>query len=133
MADKNKKQKKVILVEDNPAIIEIYTTAFKIAHINAEFITLGREAIERVKKIREGKEEKPGLVFIDLILSDINGIEILKEIKGNSKTKDITSFILSNYSPPDFQKTEQIKPDRFILKTSVTPTQLVKIVKEQLN
>lgn len=126
-----KSKEKIFLIEDDPAIIDVYTTAFKNAYINVEVISWGKEAIKRIKDIREDKEEKPNLVIIDLILPDINGIEILKEIKGDSKTKDIPVFVLSNYTNTELQKTNNISPEKFILKTSITPTRLVKLVEAQ--
>lgn len=125
-------RKKIFLIEDDPAIIDVYTTALKNAKINVEVITWGREAIKRIKNIRENKEEKPGLVIIDLILPDINGIDILKEVKGNSETKDIPVFVLSNYTSAEVLEMNDIKPDKFILKTSINLTQLVELVKTQL-
>lgn len=127
-----KGKKKIFLIEDDPDIIDVYTTAFKNAYINVETISWGREAIKRIKNIKEGKEKKPDLVIIDLILPDINGIEVLKEIKGDGKTKDIPVFVLSNYTSAELQKKSDISPEKFILKTSITPTQLVGLVEKQI-
>ncbi len=123
----------VFLVEDDLAIIDVYSMAFKAAGIDFEVISLGKEVIKRIKNIQENKEEKPSLILLDLLLPDVNGTEILKEIRQNNITKDIAVFILSNYTSPETQKTDTIKPDRYIIKTSITPTQLVELVKEQLN
>ncbi len=127
-----KSKEKIFLIEDDPAIIDVYTTAFKNAYINVEVISWGREALKRIKDIREDKEEKPNLVIIDLILPDINGMELLKEIKGDSKTKDIPVFVLSNYTNAELHKTNNINPEKFVLKTSITPTQLAELVKKQI-
>jgi hypothetical protein len=42
--------------------------------------------------------------------------------------------VLSNYTDNKFLQadTDGIKPDKFILKTSITPTQLVKLIQEQI-
>lgn len=128
-------KKNVILVEDDQAIIEVYKTAFEaVDHINLEVMRWGRDAIDKIKEIREKKLKKPNLVIIDLILPDIDGTEILREIKGNPETKDILVFILSNYtSPENAQKQEgEIKPDKFILKTSITPLELAKLINEAI-
>ena len=126
-------KKTIFFIEDDPAIIDVYSTAFKAAGINFEVIVWGKQAIEKIKEVQYGKAEKPCLVLLDLILPDINGIEILKEIKENEKTKDITVFVLSNYTDDKFLQTDTdgIKPDKFILKTSITPTELVKLIQEQ--
>jgi CheY-like chemotaxis protein len=125
-------EKIIFLIEDNPDIIDVYKMAMKSADINMEVFSWGGQAIERIKQIQNGKKEKPRIVLLDLILPDINGIEILKEIKGSEKTKDIIVFVLSNYTNEGFLPENGIKPDKFILKTGITPTELVKLVKEYL-
>lgn len=126
-----KSDKTVFLIEDDSAIVDVYGAAFKAAGISAEVMVSGRQAIEKIKEVQSGKAEKPGLILLDLILPDIDGLEILKEIKGNEKTKDIIVFVLSNYTNENISVCG-VKPDKFILKTGITPTELVKLVKETL-
>jgi len=126
------KNKKIFLIEDDPNMVEIYSEAFKAASIDFEVIRLGREAIKKIKTIAENNKDKPNIILVDLILPDINGIEILKEIKNNENTKDIRVFILSNYSDPDFLKTEKVKAEKFILKADIKPTQLAELIKKEL-
>lgn len=123
---------KIIFIEDDPMIIDIFADAFKQANLDVEIISSGQESIKRIKQIHENPKDKPEMFICDLILPDINGIEILKEAKGDSVTKDIPFFVLSNYSDPELQKDGEVKPDKFILKTSITPTQLVELVKKEL-
>jgi CheY-like chemotaxis protein len=123
---------KIIFIEDDLMIIDIFTDAFKQANLDLEIISSGQESIKRIKQIQENPKDKPELIICDLILPDINGMEILKEAKGNDVTKDIPFFVLSNYSDPELQKDGGVKPDKFILKTSITPTQLVELVKKEL-
>ena len=127
-----KNVKKMILIEDDPAIIDVYKMAMKNTDIDMEVINWGKEAIKEIKEMQEDKRERPGLVLLDLILPDINGVEILKEIKGNDKTKDIIVFILSNYTNIKIEQTDKIKADKIILKTEITPTQLVSLIKRTI-
>lgn len=122
----------IYLIEDDANIIDVYKRAFETAGIDFEAISLGREAIKKIKAVAESGNGKPSIVLLDLILPDINGIEILKEIKNNENTKDIRVFILSNYSDPDFLKSEKVKAEKFILKASITPTQLADLIKKEL-
>ncbi len=126
-------KKTVYLVEDDEGIIEVYRAAFERAKgVNVEIMQWGNEAIEKIKQIKQKKAEKPSLFIIDLILPDINGMEILKELKVNSETKDIPVFILSNYASQEIMKEGETKADKFILKTSIMPTDLVKMVEEYI-
>ena len=122
----------IYLIEDELDIMFVYKTALKAADINAETFSDGKSVMAKIKAIQAEKEPKPSLILLDLVLPDINGLEILRAIRENEITKDIVVYILSNYSSDALHNMEYIKPDKFLLKSSITPTHLVELVKEQL-
>ncbi len=124
--------KKLFLIEDDPTIIDIYSLAFNQAGIDFDVLTSGAKALEKIKNIQEGLEEKPSLILLDLMLPDINGLELLLKIRENDATKNIKVFIVSNYTSEALLNIKYIKPDKFIVKTSITPSELVDLVKENL-
>lgn len=128
-----KAKPKIFLIEDDASIIDVYTTAMKSADFDVEVITWGSQALDKIKKMQEKKDEKPKLVLLDLLLPDVGGKEILKALKSNSETKSIPVFILSNYATEKFSAEDGVVPDKFILKTGVTPTSLVKTISEFLS
>jgi len=126
--------KTILLIEDDEPIIDVYTTALeKTDHFKVEAITLGYKAIERIKKIQQGKAKKPDLVLLDLILPDINGLEVLAEMKKYEETKDIPVFILTNYTSRELERLGYgLKTEKYLTKTEFNISQLVKMVKECL-
>ena len=72
---------KILVIEDNPQISKMITLTMHIRWPQAVCIssTSGREGINLCAK------EKPTLVILDLGLPDIDGIEVLKEIKSFSQ------------------------------------------------
>ena len=115
--------KKILLIEDDLATIEVYETIFKKAGFDIETIKWGEEALNRVKEIEENKSPKPDVVLLDLILPDINGIGVLKEIRKNEKTKDLLVFILTNYTDVQLEKMGySLGSERYLLKTDYTPS-----------
>ena len=78
---------KVFLIEDELNIMSIYTTVLTANGIDVEGIASGREAMEKIKEIQEGKRQKPALVLLDLVMPDINGLEILYALRKNDATK----------------------------------------------
>lgn len=122
-----------MFIEDDLPTIDVYGTALEEAGFKLEIINLGEEAVERVKEIKRGKVKKPDLVLLDLILPDMNGMEILKAVRKQKKTRDVPVFILSNYTDEQLEKNGmRLRSEKFILKTDCSPNQLVKIVKERL-
>lgn len=124
--------KSIFLIEDDLAIIDIYQMVLEKAGFEVQGISSGKEVMKKIKAIQTGQEPKPDLVLLDLILPDMNGMEILKEIRGNEATKEMVVFILSNQQPSEINQLEDIKPDKFIIKANITPTDLVATIQEQL-
>ena len=122
----------VFLIEDDANIVSIYTISLEASKIDVVPITTGKEAMDKIKEIQDDKVEKPSLILLDLSLPDMNGKEIFKAIKANDKTKDIPVFITTNSDIKELPNTENIHPDKFILKSDITPTILAEIVKKQL-
>ena len=123
--------KKILLIEDDSCMIDIYETVLKKAGFEIETLKYGHQAQKRLNKIKEGKKEKPDLILLDLVLPDINGIEILKQSRAERGIADIPFFILTNYTNPDLEKiSKKLKAERYILKTDIIPSQLVKEIKD---
>lgn len=79
---------KILVIEDDQQIIEAITLAFQIRWPEAKFISTqhGEKGIELVEN------EKPDVVILDLGLPDINGYDVLKQIRMFS---DIPILILT--------------------------------------
>lgn len=124
--------KKIILIEDELGIAELYKTVFEGDGFEVENILTGSEAEEKINEINKGETEKPDLILLDLILPDISGLELLKKLRNVEKTRDIPVVVLSNYSGEDTKKEcEDLGIDGYILKIEVTPQELVEIIKKK--
>ena len=123
--------KKILLIEDDSCMIDIYETVLKKAGFEVETLKYGHQAQRRLKKIGEDKKEKPDLILLDLVLPDINGIEVLKQSRAEKGIADIPFFILTNYTDPDLEEiSRKLKVEKYILKTDFVPSQLVKEIKD---
>ena len=123
--------KKILLVEDDSCIIDIYTTVLKKAGFEVETANCSKDAMEKLEKIAQGVEDKPDLVLLDLVLPDINGIEVFKKARSQKGIDDIPFFILTNYTDPDLKIISiKLKVEKYILKTDLVPSQLVKEIKD---
>ena len=94
--------KKIMLIEDNPDDIELTLRAFKKNNIMNEVIvkTDGVEAIDyffgKEGIVSKNKEEFPILILLDLKLPRIDGIEVLKKLRKDERTKLIPIVILTS-------------------------------------
>ncbi len=128
----NTKNKTILLVEDDPAIIDIYEAMIKRAGFDVKVMSLGQDVITAVKQVEAGEFEKPDLVLLDLTLPDVNGMEVLTAIRNNAATKDMVVFILTNQQESESPHPEGITPDKFLIKANITPTELVDYIKQEL-
>lgn len=126
-------KKTILLIEDDLPTIDVYQTVLSRAGFNVKTIKWGEEAIEEVKKMKISKAKKPDLILLDLILPDVNGIQVLEEIRKYKETEDIPVFILTNYTDVQLEKMGcELKTERYLLKTDYTPSQLVEVIKKKL-
>lgn len=125
-------EKKLILfIEDDVSTIEVYKIALESVGFKVEAIDSGEEAIERIKEIDKGKAKKPDLILLDYVLPDIDGIQVLKEVRKHKNTKDIKVFITTNYSIEKLKQDGKfIEGEKFILKADYPPTKMLELIKK---
>jgi DNA-binding response OmpR family regulator len=123
--------KKIILVESDPKLIEIYRQIFAKTDFDVDLASKKEEMLEELRDIRTGITQKPDLVILDFMLSDGHGVEILKAIKKHFITKDIPVFAVTNYQNPDLNreiKRQNIIPEKYLIKANHTPVELLDVV-----
>ena len=122
---------KILIIEDDQAIIDLYKEVLPMAGLEIEILDLGQEGIKRLEEIRQGKKERPDLILLDLILPDINGIEVLKEARKYPETKNLKIYILTNYYRPDSnEELTKEGADKILIKFKYSLNELVQIFKE---
>lgn len=68
---------KILLVEDNPQIVEIYTTVLK-----ADGYTVFN-AGDYEGALKAAKQHQPDLIFVDVMIPGKSGLELLQELRTN--------------------------------------------------
>jgi DNA-binding response OmpR family regulator len=126
-------KKKILLVEDDLAIIDVYNIAFTAAGFEVEIISDGQLVMDKIKNIELGKDKASDIILLDMVIPNFNGMDILKEIKKGKKTKSIKLFILSNNTDAELKKMGyDLGNQKCLTKSQYTPTQLVEILKKEL-
>jgi signal transduction histidine kinase len=104
-------EKKVFIVEDSPTQLEQLKIILEEAGFNYDFAINGKEAL---KKIRE---TLPSLVITDIVMPEMSGYELCKEIKKGETTKHIPVMLLTTLSDPsDVIKGLEAGADNFMTK-----------------
>ncbi|KKQ77238.1 MAG: Two component transcriptional regulator, winged helix family [Parcubacteria group bacterium GW2011_GWC1_38_6] len=120
--------KKVLLVEDDPFLVDIYKNKLEESHYEVEAVGDGEKAIEKIKEI------KPDVVLLDIILPSMDGWEILRIIRNNPDTKDLKVIMLSNLGQKEeVEKGVDLGATKYLIKAHFTPSEVVKEINELLN
>jgi two-component system, response regulator len=88
--------KKILLVEDNPSDVELTKRALLKSRIANELIVAedGQDALDVLAGLGTSGE-LPALVLLDLRLPKIGGMEVLKRIRSDERTRRIPVVILT--------------------------------------
>lgn len=86
----------IVLVEDNPDDVALALRAFKRNDIRSRVVVArdGAEALEYLFS-EESLKEPPQVVLLDLKLPKLDGLEVLKKLKHNPKTRLFPVVILT--------------------------------------
>jgi len=114
-----KNNQKILLVDDNPNIIDLYSSVFLEYGFKFSTAKNGREAIEKAEA------EKPSLILLDIMLPDLNGFDVLKTLKENPSTESLTVWVLSVLAEQaNLDRARSLGADDYLVKSSYTPAQI---------
>lgn len=88
-------EQKIVIVEDNTSLADIYRTRLEILGYKCFVAYDGRVALEIIER------ELPDLVLLDLMVPKIAGDQILETMRSSGWGKDIRVFIISNLNEAD--------------------------------
>ena len=120
---------KVLIIEDDPLISRMYERVFTFEGFEVEMARDGEEGVKKVKAM----DPKPVMVLLDVMMPKMTGIDVLREIKADDKTKKIPVVVLTNLSgTQDAEKAISMGAVKFIVKSAYKPKQIVDEIKEIL-
>ncbi|HHE76389.1 MAG TPA: response regulator [Candidatus Parcubacteria bacterium] len=126
--------KTILLVEDDPFLIDIYTTKLKETGFNVEVATDGYACLSKIKEKNEkGEQGKvwPDLVLLDIVLPQIDGWEVLSALRKDEKLKNIKVIVLSNLGQrEEVEKGNSFKVVKYLIKAHFTPSEVVEEIKK---
>src|SRR3989344_8997872 len=119
---------KILLVEDDPFLLDMYTTKFKDVGFNMVVAQDGELALIKAKAA------SPDLILLDVVLPKKDGFEVLKILKSESQTAAIPVVLLTNLGlDSDVKRGLELGAQAYIVKAHFTPTEVVAKIKEILD
>lgn len=94
----------MLLVEDNPDDVELTIRALQKNRLDNELVVCrdGEEALEFLfcegRHAQRDPAEMPEIVLLDLKLPGLNGLEVLKRIRSDERTRSLPVVVLTSSS-----------------------------------
>jgi len=120
-------EKKVLIIEDDPFIADVYVLKLESEGYDVETAEDGIIGLEKLKK------NKYDIILLDILMPNLDGFKVLERIKMNPEVSKIPVVILTNLSQKkDIQKGLDLGATDYIIKTKFTPTEVVKTINKVL-
>src|SRR5689334_6208663 len=121
------KKVKLLLVEDEKMLADMYTTKFVMEGFEAE------KAYDGAAGVALAKTFLPDIILLDVIMPKLDGFGALKMLKADATTKDIPVVLLTNLGQDeDIKKGRQLGAVDYFVKANHTPAEVVAKAREVL-
>jgi len=116
-------QVEILLVEDNPHDVELTLRTLKQHHLSNRLLVVrdGAEALDYLfgDGVHAGRNisSEPKVVLLDLKLPKVDGLEVLRRLKGDERTHDVPVVVLtSSAEGPDIATAYTLGANSYIVK-----------------
>ncbi len=117
--------KKILCVEDEPFIGDLYKRALTKAGHNIDVITNGTLGLERALS------NEYDIILLDIMVPELSGIDVLQELRTKCPDLKAKVIICTNLEQDGQSRAEiESKADGYIIKAEITPSELVTIVSQ---
>jgi CheY-like chemotaxis protein len=117
---------KILIVEDDPMVAKLYKTKLEMEGFEVIEAGEGQDGLQKLS-------QNPHLILLDLMMPIMDGFEFLETIKKNQKYKNIPVIALTILGQDvDIQKAKRLGAVDYLVKTDLTPKQVVEKIREHL-
>lgn len=119
---------KVAIVEDDQAISQMYRIKFEAEGYDVDTADNGKTGLALAESM------KPDIILLDLMMPEMRGDEMLRELRATGWGKNIKVIILTNMGEQEIpEEVKQLGVEAVILKADMTPRQVADLVKKHLS
>jgi DNA-binding response OmpR family regulator len=117
--EKEEDEVRVLFVEDDPAVAQMYRLKLELDGYAVEIATDGEQAVAKAMA------EPPDIVFLDIRLPKLDGLGVLEALRAQQQTRQIPVVILSNYSEGELiERGLKLGALEYLIKSQTTPAKV---------
>ena len=118
---------KILLVEDDPFLIDIYSQKLKKSGFDVVVEAVGSKVLEAVNN------ENPALLVLDIVLPEMDGWEVLQALSKDKKFSKLKIMIFSNLGQrSEVEKGIKLGAVKYLIKAEYTPSEVIEEIKKLL-
>ena len=118
---------KIILIEDDNFLVEMYTTKFELEGFAVVSAEDGQKGLEMVKR------ENPDIILLDILMPKMDGFAVLDALKKDKALADIPVILLTNLGQKDdVKKGFEKGAVGYLIKAHFMPSEVVDKIKKIL-
>lgn len=104
-------RKEILIVEDEESLLKLQSLLLASRGYSVNGVTDGRMALDWVSR------KKPDLVLLDIMIPEIDGFEVCRQLKSEETTKNIpVIMVTAKKRREDMDRSEQVGADGYITK-----------------
>src|SRR2546423_2925706 len=120
--------KKILIVEDDQIVANIYRNKFSVDGFQVEIALDGQLGFEMVRSFR------PDAVILDLMLPKMTGVDLMKKIRLEQDFQHLPVIVFSNtYLTNMVQEAWKAGATKCLSKANCTPKQVIEVVRNALS
>ncbi len=119
--------KKILIVEDDSFLVDVYVTKLENRGYKTEAARTGEEGLALMKK------QDFDLVILDITLPEMDGWQVLTEMRKNEKTKNTKVLIFSNSEIQDKDKIKELNVEKYLVKVNYTSGEVISEIEQALS
>ena len=120
-------RKKVLLVEDDNNLANVYTTRLEAENFNIKRVPNGEDALAAAL------EYKPDLILLDVMMPKVSGFDVLDILRNTPETANVKIVMLTALGQEaDQQRAKDLGVDDYLVKSQVVIADVVEKIKFHL-
>jgi len=121
-------KKKILIVEDDQIVANIYRNKFSVEGYQVEVALDGQSGMEMLNSFR------PDAVVLDLMLPKMTGVDLMKQIRSQSDFQQLPVIVFSNtYLTNMVQEAWKAGATKCLSKANCTPKQVIEVLRTTIN
>ncbi|HSX30757.1 MAG TPA: response regulator [Candidatus Saccharimonadales bacterium] len=127
MTDDAMKGKKILLVEDDDALANVYLLRLKSEGFEVRRVKNGEDALAAAKA------DRPDLILLDAMMPKVSGFDVLDILRNTPETANLKIIMLTALSQEtDKQRAQGLGVDDYLVKSQVVISDVVDRIKYHL-